>query len=290
MATRDELATKPPTKDITQRPAYNLENLPKRRLSKEAVAYMLSTPEPNPSGLCMCGCGNKTPISRQNSPRDGYIFGKPVRYVSRRHRRYKSPVEYTVEDRGYKTACWVWQRSRTSSVEDLGYGIITDIDDLQKPAYRVFYERKHGSVPDGLILDHLCRVRPCVNPDHLDPVTHQVNIQRGVHTKLSPESIREIVDLCKLGKSYSDIAKLFNVKPLSIYHIAIGKTWNNIVHGDDLPATLPRRKLSDNDVVSIRRLHYQERKTLKELSIAYGVTIWYMAGLCTGRYRPIAKE
>jgi len=46
-------------------------------------------------------------------------------------------------------------------------------------AHRVAYEWAYGAVPAGLVLDHLCRVTLCVNPDHLEPVTQRENIMRG---------------------------------------------------------------------------------------------------------------
>jgi hypothetical protein len=47
-------------------------------------------------------------------------------------------------------------------------------------AHRVSYELHKGPIPEGLVIDHLCRVRHCVNPDHLRAVTHAVNILAGV--------------------------------------------------------------------------------------------------------------
>lgn len=46
-------------------------------------------------------------------------------------------------------------------------------------AHRVVYEELVGPIPDGLMLDHLCRVRHCVNPEHLEPVTNRENVLRG---------------------------------------------------------------------------------------------------------------
>lgn len=48
-------------------------------------------------------------------------------------------------------------------------------------AHRVYYEARFGPIPAGLQLDHLCRNRGCVNPDHLEPVTCRENLMRG-HT------------------------------------------------------------------------------------------------------------
>ena len=45
--------------------------------------------------------------------------------------------------------------------------------------HRVWYEREHGPIPKGLTLDHLCRVRNCINPKHLEPVTMRENLMRG---------------------------------------------------------------------------------------------------------------
>lgn len=59
-----------------------------------------------------------------------------------------------------------------------GYGAIS-VDGKQRPAHRVSYEL-FAPIPEGLVLDHLCRNPPCINPNHLEPVTDRVNILRGV--------------------------------------------------------------------------------------------------------------
>lgn len=48
-----------------------------------------------------------------------------------------------------------------------------------QPIFRIEWEKVNGPVPDGLELDHLCRNTGCINPLHLEPVTHQVNVLRG---------------------------------------------------------------------------------------------------------------
>jgi len=52
-------------------------------------------------------------------------------------------------------------------------------DYKKKAAHRIFYEHYKGKIPNGLELDHLCRVRDCVNPSHLETVTRSVNIARA---------------------------------------------------------------------------------------------------------------
>jgi len=66
--------------------------------------------------------------------------------------------------------CWIW----TGGGHSEGYG-----SDSGQLAHRTSYELSIGPVPDGKHLDHLCRVRLCVNPAHLDPVTCGENIRRG---------------------------------------------------------------------------------------------------------------
>jgi hypothetical protein len=67
--------------------------------------------------------------------------------------------------------CWTWTGKTTKA----GYGTYRD-----QLAHRLVYEQLHAPIPDGLELDHLCRNPPCVNPAHLDPVTHPENCRRGI--------------------------------------------------------------------------------------------------------------
>jgi len=74
------------------------------------------------------------------------------------------------------TGCWIW----TGTLDPLGYGRWTLCDGNQgKLAHRVVYEAVIGPIPPGLDLDHLCRVRRCVGPTHLEPVTTAENVLRG---------------------------------------------------------------------------------------------------------------
>lgn len=75
---------------------------------------------------------------------------------------------------GDEDECWTWE----ASVGSHGYGQIA-VEGRPVLAHRLAYELFVGPIPAGLDLDHLCRVRPCVNPGHLEPVTRSENLRRG---------------------------------------------------------------------------------------------------------------
>ncbi len=80
--------------------------------------------------------------------------------------------DYCLNHTGY---CWQW----IAYINKKGYGMFK-IHGRVVEAYRVAYEFTKGNVPSGLELDHLCRQRWCVNPDHLEPVTRKENVHRGI--------------------------------------------------------------------------------------------------------------
>ena len=79
---------------------------------------------------------------------------------------------YNVDDNG----CWVWSRA----VSGNGYGNYGN-----KGAHRVFYELFIGNIEKGMQIDHTCRVRACVNPEHLEQVTAQENILRSMPYRMA---------------------------------------------------------------------------------------------------------
>lgn len=94
--------------------------------------------------------------------------------------------------------CWLWTGATSN-----GYGVIGrgPRGAGAMKTHRAAYELMVGPVPAGLDLDHLCRVRRCCNPEHLEPVTRQINLLRGVRKtqqthcarghELTPENTRQ---------------------------------------------------------------------------------------------------
>ena len=92
---------------------------------------------------------------------------------------HDDPQQY-IRDRVFidDAGCWLW----TLSTGSLGYGQVSrwvDGRTTTTTAHRYAYLAFVGPVPEGQELDHLCRVRRCCNPAHVEPVTHTVNMGRG---------------------------------------------------------------------------------------------------------------
>lgn len=81
------------------------------------------------------------------------------------------------------TGCWLWQKSKSKD----GYGWAS-LGNKTYQAHRLFYCIAKGRPPDGMVLDHLCRCRHCVNPDHMEPVTPGENLRRSPIVPAGQES------------------------------------------------------------------------------------------------------
>lgn len=95
------------------------------------------------------------------------IAGGPSHGRTKADRFWSSKVEFTGR-------CWFWLGRR----DRYGYGNFRNGSRVVK-AHRFSYEFCIGPIPEGLVLDHLCRTPSCVRPDHLEPVTNRVNVLRG---------------------------------------------------------------------------------------------------------------
>ena len=104
--------------------------------------------------------------------------------------KYDKAGEYNwpkIEVTGF---CWLWR----STTNKAGYGILKTQG--YHLAHRWVYETLVGKIPEGLALDHLCRIKRCVNPDHLEPVTKLENTLRAFDTIRKP--------YCPKGHPYNE--------------------------------------------------------------------------------------
>lgn len=95
------------------------------------------------------------------------------------------------------TGCWLW----TSATNYAGYAHYTLAAKKVVRVHRYLYQQAKGAVPRGLVLDHLCRKRNCVNPDHLEAVTQSENIARGLRPTLIHHGSKLMQ--CKRGHEFN---------------------------------------------------------------------------------------
>jgi len=108
----------------------------------------------------------------------------------------RTPIEQRFWTKVQKTeTCWLWTAATTG-----GYGVIGagGAGNGYVLAHRYSYETLVGPIPDGLQIDHLCRVRHCVRPDHLEAVERRTNLLRGV----SPPAVQSRQTHCKNGHPF----------------------------------------------------------------------------------------
>lgn len=133
-------------------------------------------------------CRSDASISWQRANPERVRANDRKRYVSRR-RTLIERVMQKIDKR--RDGCWLW----LGKTQRDGYGVVwsggTRKEGRELRVHRVMYEHFRGAIPDGLVLDHLCRVRNCVNPDHLDPVTLRENLDRGVSGHVLTKADRE---------------------------------------------------------------------------------------------------
>lgn len=94
--------------------------------------------------------------------------------------------------------CWLY----AGYISRDGYGTIS-IWHKNYGAHKVMYEQVHGELPESLVIDHLCRVRRCVNPEHMEAVTIKENVLRG--EGISARNLRKTT--CKNGHPFDGVSK-----------------------------------------------------------------------------------
>lgn len=104
------------------------------------------------------------------------LRGKQPMPYSAEYVREHIQARIAIEDHGHETPCWIWQKGITGSGYATGRPAGCTTHGLM---HRRSYEASVGPIPDGLVLDHLCRQTACVNPAHLEAVTQSENMLRA---------------------------------------------------------------------------------------------------------------
>ena len=139
--------------------------------------------------MCECGCGNMLP--------GGLYKGRARRFL-RGHNMNQSLEDKFWAKVDRSGECWIWTASGVN-----GYGTIAHLGRTYR-AHRVSYEWANGPIPAGLHIDHLCRVRACVNPAHLEAVTQTENNRRmAAHVKRERTA-------CRRGHEYTPENTYYN--------------------------------------------------------------------------------
>lgn len=108
------------------------------------------------------------------------------------------PVGYVIREGG----CWEWVGAKSINRNGMAYGNLV-VSGRARRAHRWMYESVYGSIPQGLVLDHLCRNTICVNPAHLEAVTNKENLLRGVGAPA--QNARK--SRCKRGHEFTRLPK-----------------------------------------------------------------------------------
>jgi hypothetical protein len=186
-------------------------------LAGERAAFGVNATE------CCCGCGLPAPLARSTSSLERTVKGEPKLWLHAHRRAFNPATSYAEEDRGYATPCWVWQRG----CNDKGYGLFR-LHGKRYYAHRWFYEQRHGPSTAGTDLDHKCRITRCVNPDHLEPVSHAENMRRGINTKLTPDDVRAIRRAARSGTVYREIAAMYGISRSYVGNIVARDKWADL--------------------------------------------------------------
>lgn len=204
----------------TQRLREWLRYCPKKFLAGHGGAFKppLSEHGVNKNdGKCECGCGNPAPLAKHTVRQRGTIEGKALRYI---HGHHAIRYDYTVQDCGYETPCWIWHNQTGR-----GYGAIK-INGVFMAAHRFIYEKHVGLIPDGYHLHHKCEIKNCVNPAHMKPLSVVDHERLHPNVRLTVGKAREarrLVSAC--GMSYEQVAQHLEVSRNSIAFAVRGLTW-----------------------------------------------------------------
>jgi hypothetical protein len=127
------------------------------------------------------------------------------------------------------TGCWNW----LGYVGKDGYGRQFKTKDRVSTLVHVnSFVRNKGPVPDGMEIDHVCRNRRCINPDHLRAITHKENVPKGEGVASAKLTAVQVIDIRKEytegGISQKGLATKYGVSQMAICRLVQGKNWATV--------------------------------------------------------------
>jgi DNA-binding XRE family transcriptional regulator len=133
-----------------------------------------------------------------------------------------------------ETMCWEWIGYIHNKT---GYGKIT-LDGRSYLSHRVGYTIHKGPIPDGFVVDHLCRNRKCCNPEHLEAIPGRENVLRGLSAPseqsgdrrrvLHAAQVRELKKARRDGMTQEECASKWGVSLAAVAHIDDGSCWSHV--------------------------------------------------------------
>ena len=140
----------------------------------------------------------------------------------------------------FTDSCWIWRGTRNHK----GYPHLK-VGRIDVRVHRWLYGIAIGPVGDDLTMDHLCRVRACINPDHLEPVTNRENVLRGV----GPTAQNARKTMCSHGHPYTPENTGYQDSPghAGRYCITCRRTRSRTVPPEQGPAAKGKRDAPRSD-------------------------------------------
>lgn len=176
------------------------------------------------------------------------------REIAPPHADERTSARFAAKISPISSGCWLW----TGAIQKHGYGIFS-FQGKCRLAHRVAYEIFKGPIPDGLTIDHACRIRNCVNPAHLRPMTNAENVRIGV----GPSAIHAKKTECPRGHSYT---------PENTYEYRGSRYCKACAHAKARSerAVAQRKEYNRRPKVKARRHAWLIQKKLKEIGGANG--------------------